>query len=215
MKIDTLFTNEVFANEATISEKLTMGINGQITNATSDYRIDSEGIAFNTGSGILARALTWEESGTEIARIAADNGSYVQKVFGDQNSGYSGQSLQAWELSTSTSAANWCEIAINYRPDGADSIQLNTSDTGGVYTSSSPRVEIGTVVGGNTDVMVQFHPNEKVMKFPNYRTSHYPFSALNQGEAVLYVLKKGDGDIDLIWREKTDDGSTYSTNLGS
>jgi len=215
LKIDTLFTNKVFANEATITEKLTMGTNGQITNATSDYHIDSEGIAFNTGSGVLARALTWEESGTEIARIAADNGSYVQKVFGDENSGYSGQSLQAWELSTSTSAANWCEIAINYRPDGADSIQLNTSDTGGVYTSSSPRVEIGTVVGGNTDVMVQFHPNEKVMKFPNYRTSHYPFSALNQGEAVLYVLKKGDGDIDLIWREKTDDGTTYSSNLGS
>jgi len=215
LKVDALFTDEIFSNEATISERLTIGSTGEITNGAGDYTIDSDGIALNTGSGILARAITWNESGTEIARIAADNGSYVQSVYGDANSSYSGQTLQARSAKGSTGSYSYCEIAISYRPTGSDSIQLNTSDSDGVYTNDSPRVEIGTVLGGNTDVMLQFLPNEKVMKFPNYRTSHYPWSALNQGEAVLYVMKKGDGDIDLMWREKTDDGSTYQTNLGS
>lgn len=38
-----LFTDEVFASEATITEKLTMGTGGVITNFNTDYKVDQDG----------------------------------------------------------------------------------------------------------------------------------------------------------------------------
>jgi hypothetical protein len=66
IKTDSFLTNEILANSAEISDTLTVGANGKITNnaSTKDYRMDSDGLDFRatTSARDTATEVSWLES---------------------------------------------------------------------------------------------------------------------------------------------------------
>jgi hypothetical protein len=212
-----VFIDNLNLKDLSIEGTLTMGSNGKIVNSSnpSDYRLDSDGFTMRAGTGLLARRISWEENGNEIARIASDNGTMETIVNGDEASGYSGLSWYAKEASSSSGDTDRIKMGIDYRPDGEDAIEMLLTDTDGIFTTGYPEFRIGQI--GTDDRGFSFYPNEGLLHFENPRTSDPSDSTVqdicSDGEFVLYAYEEGNGDVRLKYAERKPDGSVATKTI--
>lgn len=110
-----IFTDELFASAATISDILTMGLGGVITNSGSDYRITEDGIAIEAAAtDSTPRSLSFYDGEDLVGRVYANTGSNRLEI-------YSANSMAIRLLASF----------------GAD-INLNVSGGGGIYMQTLP-----------------------------------------------------------------------------
>jgi hypothetical protein len=215
--VDEIDLDSFWAEDATIANTLTMGSEGKIVNNPSsptDYTIDGDGITLVAGdpdSGPLARRISWTENGTEIARIAADNGTIESKANGDEASGYSGMAWYAKQSSSSNSDSDRMKMGMDFRPGGRDRFEFLLPDNGG--GTNYPEFEIGKM--GLDDRGWRYYPNGGMMVWKNPRqadpSDSYCKNLLDRGEFALYALDEDSssttGDVRLKYAERKPDGS--------
>jgi hypothetical protein len=215
----SVFIDELTLKDLLIKGTLTMGSGGKIVNnpsGSTDYTINGNGftlVAGDPNSGPLARRINWTENGTEIAKIAADNGTIESTVNGDEASGYSGMAWYGKEFSSSSGSNNRMKMGMDYRPDGGDHFEFLVSDSDGIYTNDYPEFEIGKM--GTDDRGWRYYPNGGMMVWKNPRQSapsdSYCKDLLDGGEFALYALDEDSssttGDVRLKYVERKPDGS--------
>jgi len=213
----SVFIDELSLLDLFVEGTLTMGSGGKIVNNPSsptDYTIDGDGVTLKAGdpdTGPLARRISWTENGTEIARIAADEGTIESKVNGDENSGYSGMAWYAKQSSSSNGDSDRMKMGMDFRPGGRDRFEFLLPDNGG--GTEYPEFEIGKM--GTDERGWRYYPNGGMMVWKNPRqtdpSDSYCKNLLDRGEFALYALDEDSssttGDVRLKYVERKPDGS--------
>jgi len=114
-------------------------------------------------------------------------------------------------------------IDIRAGSNDSDTVDIDTGGDINIDPGFDHRVDVdrSLTVGGDVTFIDQFtdipgtNVNGPLIWFEDPRTSNINASDIPQGTAILFAYEEDNGDIDLEWREHTDDGSTFSNNLGS
>jgi hypothetical protein len=185
--VDTALANEVLAKNASITNTLTMGSSGKITNSGSDWAVDSDG--FSVQQGTLRRNSydILDATDARVATFSANNGNVDLKA--DQG----GMSVSATgNVFVGTSNGN-----IRLSPGFGDKIEL--------FGSGSNKAEIRSYdsgLSGEKGVMMVFknpipESDLTVAKVKNN---------LDQGEGAISAVEFSDGNVNLLWIEYNNSG---------
>ena len=207
IKADSFLADEILANEATVSDVLTMGSGGKITDdaSTANYKVTSDGLDLRAGTSTRtpAREITWREpdlTGTIRGEIYAHNYSLNLSSFRFGSANSVSTNLTAYDRPKSQDNKKFARIRL--RAEQYDNNEINV-----ILNGKGDKFNIG-----DGDPVFTFEPKEWAMAF----TEVYDFGSVPGGSPStptdglrLYAKDQFTGnDVPYLWFI-TEDGTQY------